>query len=137
MSSVLVIDDDETIRALIRDLIRSVGHEVQEAVDGVEGLERFRENPCDLVVVDMAMPRMTGGQVVEALRREAPDTRIIVLTAYLNRAADTVGALGVDRVFLKPARLHELLGAVQELLGEPHRGYPPRTDPGQRASDLG
>jgi two-component system response regulator (stage 0 sporulation protein F) len=114
----LVIDDDETIRTLIRDLIQSDGHDVAEAGDGVEGLERFRENPCDLVIVDLAMPRMSGSQVVEVLRREAPETRIIVLTAYLSRATDTVGALGVDRVFLKPARLHELLAAVQELVGE-------------------
>jgi len=56
MPSILVVDDEDQIRQLIRDTLEQAGYDVQEARDGKQGLERYRAKPADLVIMDILMP---------------------------------------------------------------------------------
>ena len=82
--SVLIVDDHEAIRRGLRSLFR--GHPefavVGEAVDGVEAIQKAQELSPDLVVLDLAMPEMNGLDALMAIRDEAPEARIIMLTTY-------------------------------------------------------
>src|SRR5262245_22104479 len=60
MARILVIDDEPLVRDAVRGLLEFAGHEVSEAVDGVEGADLFRRHPCDLVLCDLYMPRESG-----------------------------------------------------------------------------
>ena len=81
-ASILVIDDEESMRdACARVLVRE-GYQVRTAASGEEGLEMVRESPPDIVFVDLAMPKLAGMAVLDELATLAPDTIKVVITAY-------------------------------------------------------
>ena len=60
MATILIIDDEEAVRALLRFALEAAGYEVTEAANGRQGLERYRQRPTDLVITDMLMPELNG-----------------------------------------------------------------------------
>ena len=117
---ILVIDDDDQMRVLLRQVMEWAGFEVTEAEDGREGMHKQRRQPADLVITDLIMPEQEGMETIRLLKKEFPQTRIIAISgggrigpeAYLPAAQE----LGADRVFSKPFDVRELAGAVKELL---------------------
>ena len=117
---ILVIDDDDQMRVLLRQVMEWAGFEVAEAEDGREGMQLQRRQPADLVITDLIMPEQEGMETIRLLKKEFPQTRIIAISgggrigpeAYLPAAQE----LGADRVFSKPFDVRELAGAVKELL---------------------
>jgi len=117
MPSVLVVDDQDEVRQLIRETLEQAGYEVEEARDGKEGLERYRARSTDLVIMDILMPEQDGLEAIMTLYREFPDTRVIAMTG----GSDTIGVLnfldvakmfGARRTLQKPFELKILLDAV-------------------------
>ena len=80
MPSVLVVDDQDQVRQLIRETLEQAGYEVEEACDGKEGLDRYRVRSTDLVIMDILMPDQDGLETIMTLRQEFPDIRIIAMT---------------------------------------------------------
>src|SRR5260370_16043486 len=80
MARILVMDDDGVIRAAVRRILESAGHEVLEAADGAAGLRLHREQGADLVVVDIFMPGRDGVEVIRALRQEAPLAKVVAIS---------------------------------------------------------
>jgi DNA-binding response OmpR family regulator len=123
MVHVLVIDDDATIRALLRMLLETNGFTVSEAADGQQGLEVFRRNPAQLVITDIIMPGQDGYETCLQLKHKFRDVKIIAISGgdflrpgkYLSLA----NSIGVDRVFTKPFRPAEVLAAVRALTAAP------------------
>jgi DNA-binding response OmpR family regulator len=114
--SILVVDDDLNIRKLISELLESEGYDVLQAEDGREALEFARENPVDLVVLDIIMPHMDGMEVCKRLRDET-NTPIIFVTAK-DDVSDLVSALAIggDDYVTKPFKGAELLARVKAAL---------------------
>lgn len=117
MSSVLVVDDQDQVRQLIRETLEQAGYEVEEACDGKEALDRYRARSTDLVIMDILMPDQDGLEAIMALRQEFPDTRVIAMTG----GSDTIGVLnfldvakmfGARRTLRKPFELKSLLDTV-------------------------
>jgi len=117
MPSVLVVDDQDQVRQLIRETLEQAGYEVEEARDGKEGLDRYRARSTDLVIMDILMPDQDGLEAIMTLRREFPDTRVIAMTG----GSDTIGVLnfldvakmlGARRTLQKPFELKVLLDTV-------------------------
>ena len=102
MSRILVADDEPAIRKVVRDALEREGHDVVTALDGQEALERFDEGAFDLVVTDLAMPRVDGLELVKELRRRSP-LPILVLTVR-NEEREKVRLLdeGADDYVTKP-----------------------------------
>ena len=121
MAQILIIDDDDQLRLMLRKTLERSGYEVVEAPNGKEGIKRFREMPCDLVITDLIMPEKEGIETIVELKKDFPDVKIIAISggdrskpeSYLNLAKQ----LGAKRVFPKPIDREELLNAVRELLG--------------------
>ena len=116
MARILVIDDEREARIPLRHILQAAGHEVEEASDGLLGLELYRRQPVDLVITDLMMPGKSGLEVIEELREEDPDAKVIAITAYVEEALLEAEALGADRTLLKAVPLQEILKAVEEVL---------------------
>jgi DNA-binding response OmpR family regulator len=113
---VLVIDDDEDIRALVVELLQRAGLQITEASDGRAGLRAFHQSPPDLVVLDVSMPEMDGWQTLERIR-DLSDVPVMMLTARgaeLERVRGLQG--GADDYMVKPFGRQELVARVQALL---------------------
>ena len=112
---ILVVDDDEAVRHFMVDCLQTLGYRVEQAADGEAGLQLLTPAAPDLLIVDYAMPGMTGVDVVQRARATAPDMPIIMATGYADMAAvDRV--LPSRNVLRKPFRLSELAVAVREAL---------------------
>jgi two-component system KDP operon response regulator KdpE len=116
MSRVLLADDEPAIRKVVRDALEHEGHEVVAAIDGQEALERFGEGGYDLVVTDLAMPRVGGLELVQEIRK-ASDLPVLVLTVR-NEEREKVRLLdaGADDYLTKPFGVAELVARIRALL---------------------
>ena len=117
MPSVLVVDDQDQVRQLIRETLEQAGYEVEEARDGKEGLERYRMKAVDLVIMDILMPDQDGLEGIMVLRREFPDSRVIAMTGGsevvgFGNVLDIAKMLGARRTLQKPFDLKVLLDMV-------------------------
>ena len=114
---VLIADDDPDVTRLIDVQLRATGYRTLLAADGSAALRAMEANHPDLVIVDMMMPRMTGFDVLTAIRRQPSRPRIIVLSAR-GREQDITRAfaLGADDYITKPFSPQELLARMERLL---------------------
>ena len=117
---ILIADDSKTIRTLIRAFIENrAGFQVcGEAIDGVDAIEKAKELKPDLIILDLAMPRMNGAAAASVLKRRMPRIPIILFTMYDELMSETFcSAVQVDLILSKPNGLHEMVTHVQDLLG--------------------
>ncbi len=115
MATILVVDDEDQVREVVCMVLERAGYVVSEAHDGDEALSLYRENPPDVVVTDLVMQRMGGLQLIERLREEFPDAKIIAISAYVDALTDP-RTHGADKSLRKPFSIEELRSAVEELL---------------------
>lgn len=117
---ILIIDDDEQIRVLLKQMMEWSGFEVSVAENGKVAMQLQDEFPADLVITDLIMPEQEGLETISRLKKQYPGTRIIAISgggrigpeAYLPAALE----LGADKVFSKPFDVQEIVEAVLELL---------------------
>jgi DNA-binding response OmpR family regulator len=120
MPRLLIVDDDPGIVALLKQALEAEGHEIQTAENGVRALERQRETPSDLMIVDILMPEKDGLETIRDIRKLTPGIRILAMSGggrvspenYLPIAQ----MLGADETLAKPFSLVELRAAVKRLL---------------------
>jgi DNA-binding response OmpR family regulator len=116
---VLLIEDHDLIRSLLRDTLELAGHTVIEARNGAEGLDLFRQGGADLVITDIVMPHKGGLDVVTAIREQVPPVSIIAISGAGDSAEDYLDLayrMGAMKVLLKPFTPAALLAAIDELL---------------------
>lgn len=118
MARILVVDDENNIRLMVRIALQAAGHEVETAADGPEGLERFGDgHGWDVVLLDQRMPGMEGLQVLDEMRQRDPQARIVMITAFgtIDLAANALKK-GAVNFLRKPFTTEILRGAVQAAL---------------------
>ncbi len=114
--SILVVEDMESIRDLIREILEEDGHYVEVASDGKEGLELFKRKNFDIVFTDFKMPEMSGCDMAEKIKMIKKDTYIVLVTAWAMDYTDVeLRHKGVDFIVKKPFRDEELLRIVREI----------------------
>ena len=118
---ILVVDDEESIRELIRFNLEKEGYTAVMAEDGPEALEIFRVNQPDLVLLDIMLPTMDGWEVCKAIRKES-NTPIIMLTAKGDESERVSGLeMGSDDYITKPFSPKDLMARIKAVL---RRAYP-------------
>ena len=126
MAKILLIEDEEMVRYSLRCALESEGHEVFEAIDGEDGVSRFKElaaqpNPADIVITGILMPKKHGYDAITEIRDISPETKIITISGggsdFDPKAfVDMSGFLGADRILAKPFSSEEFLAAVNDCL---------------------
>jgi two-component system NtrC family response regulator len=115
--SVLLIDDDESLRRVVEYNLREDGYQVVTAADGRSGLQRFQESPVDLVLTDVRMPEMDGVELMMHLKAMQPDLPVIVLTAHgtIDSAVEAM-KVGAFDYLTKPFSRDQLKASVRKAL---------------------
>lgn len=116
MARILVVDDSELARNLIRDVLAKAGHEVEMAAGGGEALVFLEKGLYDLVVTDWVMPGMMGEELVARLRERHPTLPTVVITSYYDSELLGKDKLPPDKVVKKPFKNEDLLQAVERNL---------------------
>jgi CheY-like chemotaxis protein len=120
---ILVVDDDEGIRAALQEVLADAGFQVQGASDGTEALDLLRRESGWVVLLDLMMPRLDGRQVLQQLQQEPEllkDNKVVLMSAgwRLDREAPTLSSEIVVASLRKPVDLEELLALARHLAGE-------------------
>lgn len=120
---VLIVDDDEQIRALLQEVMAWAGFDVAVAENGRVAMRLQGQQPADLVITDLIMPEQEGLETITSLKKSYKGIKIIAISgggrigpeAYLPAALE----LGADRIFSKPFDVQEIVAAVRSLLDIP------------------
>lgn len=116
MSKILIVEDDLSIQALLHDFIEEAGHSVVLAADGVEALAKYSEQPFDLILLDIMLPKIDGYGVCEVIRQKS-DVPIIMLTALDGEENQIRGLdLQADDYITKPFSMPILLRKIAAVL---------------------
>ena len=132
MTRVIIIDDEEDIRIVLKEIFVRAGFDVAVASSGDEGLNLLREQGADLVITDIIMPGSDGVETAYDIRMEFPNTKIIVMSGggniapldYEPSAISTAAylasaeAVGADLTLTKPFDREELIKAARDLTGQ-------------------
>lgn len=121
METILLVEDEDMLRGLIRELLEIKGYAVLEACQGVEALEVLQASgrPVDLVLTDVVMPHMSGADLVDRLRKDHPAMKVIFMSGYtgannaaIHRSLEMPGVAFLQ----KPFRLNALISQVEDLI---------------------
>lgn len=118
MSRILVMDDEQPLRRVLRNILERAGHTVFEAPDGRQGMAIWRNEPIDIVVTDIFMPEKDGVEVILELKTAVTKPRVIAMSGGAQRGVVDLNPvallLGADRVLLKPFDQQTFLETIQE-----------------------
>ncbi len=113
--SILIVDDEHNIRVALARWFTLHGFEVEQAIDGIDAIEKFEAGRFDVITMDLEMPRMGGLDALKEIRSRDKDIPVLVVTGF---SVDTAVALqhGAHRVLIKPLHLRELEAEVRQAM---------------------
>lgn len=117
MSRILLVDDSRTSRKILRNILEAAGHTiVGEAMDGQDGINKYKDIRPDIVTLDITMPVMDGLETLKSIREEDPEAKVIMVTAagQQNKMIDAI-KLGASEFVTKPFETEEILKMVNKL----------------------
>ena len=118
--TVLVIDDDDAVRAVLVKTLRNAGYRVREARDGKAGMRLVHESSIDLVITDLVMPEQEGLETVRMLRQNHPHLSVVAMSgAFDGEFLKAAGIFGAHSLLRKPIGAEDLLAVVRQLAGQP------------------
>ncbi len=116
---ILIVDDNDELRELLRLILESAGHEIVEAANGKIALDLLKTTPVELVITDIIMPEMEGIDLIRMIRTIYPDVRIIAISGGgkidPNVCLNIAGKLGADRILQKPFGKSTILSIIGDL----------------------
>jgi DNA-binding response OmpR family regulator len=116
-NKILFVEDEEDLTLIVADTLRGQGYDVITAVDGIEGIEKFKTEAADIVVADVMMPKMDGFTMAKEIRKISPTVPLLFLTA--KSTIDDVEEgfeIGANDYLKKPFELRELIVRIKALL---------------------
>ncbi len=116
-TSILVVDDDDTIRFVLRKMLEGAGYEVREAPNGRIAMEELSKRPARVMITDIFMPEQEGIETIRIARKTYPDLEIIAISgAAGERYLKMARLLGASAYLLKPFHLNQVLETVRSAL---------------------
>lgn len=116
-NSILIIDDNNLVRDMLRDVFEYYNYITLEASSGQSGIDIYKENPTDIVITDIIMPGMNGIEVIRKLKAEFPSVKIIAISGGSKNTYDTLASAkqsGASHTFIKPFDMKEILSVIHK-----------------------
>ena len=117
----LVVDDDDDVRAFLVGALEEFGYAVSAVADGPSALHALRDQDFDLILIDFALPRMTGAELAERIRERTPQQKLLFISGYAGTTA-LARAAGDVAIISKPVAVNDLIAAVGAALDEQSGG---------------
>ena len=116
-AKILIIDDEPSIRTVLRDILEMEDYKVEEAKDGIDALSKIKKTKFDAAICDIKMPKMDGMEVLERINILSPDTPVIMISGHgdIDTAVETVKKGAFDYIS-KPPDLNRLLITIRNAL---------------------
>lgn len=115
-SKILIVDDNEEFRVILRTILERKGYVVTEAGDGQEAIERMADASFHMAIVDLDMPRMNGIELTKRVKKDHPGMPVMMITAYASfYSPGEILAAGVDAFLQKPVDFGKLTQAIESL----------------------
>lgn len=115
-SRILIVDDNEEFRSILKTILERKGFVVTEAADGQEAVERMAIEPAQMAIVDLDMPRMNGIELTKRVKKDYPGVPVMMITAYASfYSPGEILAAGVDAFLQKPVDFGRLTQAIDSL----------------------
>jgi len=118
LATVLIVDDEASVRQALGRIIEAQGHSVLEAGDGVEALEMLGKHGIDLAIVDLMMPRMDGLELMGRMRRDHAHAKVIVISGFEEIIDLAERERDVVTILRKPFEVDDVAAALQKAFGE-------------------
>lgn len=116
---ILLVDDESMIRQLMVGVLEGQGFRVLEAEDGKSAISTFKDNPVDLVILDMIMPGMKGEEVLKSLRAISPEVKVVVSSGFMSEEQrDRLKEFGIEDFLDKPYREQDVMASVRRILAK-------------------
>jgi len=125
MSNVLLVDDDALVRTLLQTTLEGEGYEVAVAINGREALALYEQKPADVVITDIAMPEMSGFDLIVELTRRRADVKVIAISGLAENLA-IAKMLGACEALQKPFNLEHFSRTTRTVVARP-----PQVPPGE------
>ena len=117
MATILVVDDEASVRGFFQQILAGAGYDVVVARDGAEALKKARERQFELVLTDLVMPEREGLDIIRILRKERPDLKVVAVSgAFGGTFLKAAKMLGANATLLKPVSAEQLLATIQGAL---------------------
>ena len=126
---ILLVDDEDALATMGRSMLDRLGYKVTVETNSYEALETFKAQPIeyDLIISDKTMPRLTGFDLAEEIKKIRPDVPFIICTGYSDEIeADKAARLGINRLIVKPLSMDDLAKAVRSVLDDAAKKPPQR-----------
>ncbi len=119
-TTILIAEDYDDNRELLKLLLMTANYEVREATNGYECVDAVRQNPPDLIMVDLSMPGLDGWEVFKQLRSDSATAHIpcVAVTAHTDRDCEKALQVGFDAFVAKPFKTEEMLETVARVVRE-------------------
>lgn len=126
--TVLIVDDEEDLRFIARDVLEQQGYSVLEATDGLAALKAVEQGlKLDLIITDLMMPEMNGAELIERIRQTHPDMKFIIISGSSNRTLIEKGVADTTiPLLIKPFNLDDLVQYVDHIFE--HGSHPALAD---------
>lgn len=113
---ILLVDDNDDFRGLLRELLSAGGHEIVEAGDGEEALRLFDANPTDVAIVDLNIPTRDGIEITKYLKSQKPSMKVIMITGYADfYSPKDILSAGIDHFLQKPVDPSSIIALLDRL----------------------
>ncbi len=117
MGKLMIVDDNEGVRHLVSRWLERAGFSVSQAKDGAEALDLIKKDPPDIILADIRMPKINGLELARMVKREFPDTKVVLMTAY--SSPQTIAQAkreGVDDYLEKPFTQDQVEKTAREVM---------------------
>lgn len=116
--SILIVDDDQGMIEVIDKYVRHLGYQTRKAVDGSEAIKILQEEDVEfnLLITDLVMPNISGPKLIELVREQYSQIKIIACTGYGRDAGKWADAAGADAILYKPLEMRQLEKTIEKLI---------------------
>lgn len=116
---ILIVDDENDLRTLLRHILTAQGYQITDAADGEEAIELIKLQKFDIALLDIQMPNINGIQVLKYIKEHSPQTKAVMLTGYADlKHAMEAKEFGARDFIGKPYKLEDVLSTIEHILAE-------------------